>query len=162
MVILVNCHHSRGPTDCQEIQITSILSSLYLINSSSFDESPISSSSLFTVASSASLRRKPLKRQFGFQNHNQKDLLSFSHLRPFRHVNHFQTFSHHHCHAESYLAPLPAKADPLANFSFRLISHSLPVEPPAFASLFAFISSLSDLAFSLGSITTNSSSAFFL
>jgi len=59
-----------------------------------------------------------------------------------------------------YFAPLPAKADDLANLSFRTLSHSLPL-PPLLASLCALFSSFNVLAFSRGSITTNSSSAFF-
>lgn len=67
------------------------------------------------------------------------------------------------CHIPGtlHLAPLPARAEDLASFSFLAWSQALPL-PPAFASLCALFSSFKVLAFSLGSITTNSSSAFFL
>jgi hypothetical protein len=60
-----------------------------------------------------------------------------------------------------YFAPLPANAEVLASLSFLAWSHALPV-PPALASLWAFFSSFSVLALSRGSMTTISSSAFFL
>lgn len=62
----------------------------------------------------------------------------------------------------THLAPRPAKLLALAIFSFLAASHSRPVFPPLLASRSALFSSFNVLAFSLGSITINSSSAFFL
>lgn len=58
-----------------------------------------------------------------------------------------------------YRAPRPAMALWRASFSFRAWSHARPL-PPDCASRRAFFSSCRVLAFSRGSITTSSSSAF--